>query len=141
MLPTIEDYDYSKVKEVKSRMKKTYHYFTIDERREIMADCNEQALILLEYMMDTKDTSPITDESVARSLGWSKRKAQHTRLMLENKGYFYKEVFTTSTGKKLIRYYIGKKAVNASKPLEDEDGYREVVTDENGMPIETGEER
>ena len=116
-MPVLNELDdnYSKVKRSKSRMKKTSYYYTIAEKKEIMSECNEQALILIEYMMDSKNTTPLTDEAMSNSLGWSKQKIQRTRLMLEEHGYFCKENYTTRDGKKLFKYYIGKEVVSKVK--------------------------
>ena len=65
-------------------------YLTIEQKREIMSECNDAGLILLEFYVSKQhiDNYNFADKVAANELGWRKQKVQRTRLALEKSGLF-----------------------------------------------------
>lgn len=86
-------------------------YLTMDEKREVIRECGDSAVILYEFYVSKQNTKDydFSDSKASRAIGWSREKVQRIRLKLEKYSYF-KRVKDHNT----YIFYIGKDAVLGS---------------------------
>lgn len=94
-----------------SKRKTIMAYLTSEQKREVIQECGDSALILYEYFVSKGniDNFEFTDVKSSRSLGWAVAKTQRIRLVLEKHNYFRK----VKDGNVFL-IYIGKVAVDKS---------------------------
>lgn len=99
----------------KSEKKLFMKYFiSTTEHLDIAKQIGDSAVLLyIQYLRMATFTHPsITDEGVARSLGWTVRKTRRYREALIKLGYYKRVSFTRPDGNKMVVYHIGKEAVS-----------------------------
>ena len=80
-------------KSIKGKAKRTgMYYLTLEEKREVMTDCGDSAVILYEFYISKGgvDDYDFSDGKAGRALGWTDSKVQRIRLVLEKKHFFRK---------------------------------------------------
>lgn len=95
------------------------HYLTEKEKKEVILECGDSALILIDYYI-SKGNIPnyeFNDSKTGYALGWKKEKVQRHRLLLEKNGYLYTKLFKASDGDRIINTYIGKENVLKGKQI------------------------
>ena len=92
---------------------------TMEEKVAIMKDCKETGLVLLEHYANMKSNASFSDQAVASNLCWNWTKVQRVRISLEQNGYFKRINFSSSNGRKLTRYIIGKTLVDKDNKQEE----------------------
>ena len=98
------------------------YYLSAKEHLEIATTIGDAGVLLfMQYLrMASFDHPSITDEGVARSLGWTERKARRYRGELTKHGWYKQVSYTRPDGNKMINYHIGKEAVSRiSKPKKE----------------------
>ena len=73
-----------------NRRKTAMNYLTLTQKIDVMTDCNEVALVLLEFYISKtgyKNYS-YSDDIVAKALCWKQSKVQKNRLLLVKHKYF-----------------------------------------------------
>jgi len=98
----------------KSKVTTTRYYLDADERRALIEDCGDAAVLLFEYyirLSSIKDLKPITDQTTADYFGWTKDKVRRLRRALVNKNWFRSSSFRHSNGIKGVTYYLGQEMV------------------------------
>ena len=95
----------------------TYAYLTEKERREVILDVGDNALILYEHYINKGNIKDyeFTDLKNANALGWKESKAKRLRWILQQNGYIHTAVFTHSTTRRVTHTYIGKDNVTKFK--------------------------
>ena len=83
------------------------------ERLDILKQANEQAFLLYQYYlrMASIGEQSMEDSAAAEYFNWSTRKVATARKALEKLGYFKRIIYTSSTGKKSVTYYVDKETV------------------------------
>ena len=74
-------------------------YLTWKQKKEVMTDINEVALVLLEFYISKLGTSDYSyaDDVVAKALEWTERKVGENRRKLTKYKYFRQEVTKNNT--------------------------------------------
>ena len=100
----------------KAKQKK-YMYLTLENKKTIITECGDAALILLDYFYLKANVPNFkhTDEKASYSLGWSTRKAKDIRLKLTKAGYFHQATARYPDGRKITTTYLGKDSVKEVK--------------------------
>lgn len=98
--------------QVKQYMK---YYISNQEHLQIAEEIGDSGVLMFMQLLRlaATDHPVITDEGVARSLGWTERKAKRYRLALTKFGWYKKKSFTRPDGVKMVTYHIGKESVGA----------------------------
>jgi len=97
----------------RSKKKVTTMYLTQQEKRELIKECGDAALILFEFYL-SKAGAPdyqYTDEKSGIALGWSTRKSKDVRLKLTKTGYFYEATARYGDGRHVTTTYLKKETV------------------------------
>lgn len=89
-------------------------YITHQEQLEITESIGDSAVLLYMYYlrMASLPHPVITDETAAKSLGWTPRKVKRYRLLLVKDGWYKESKYTRGNGTKGVEYHIGKDAVS-----------------------------
>ncbi|NOQ31818.1 MAG: hypothetical protein GQ570_11910 [Helicobacteraceae bacterium] len=75
-------------------------YLTMEQKREVMSQCKETGLVLLEYYLSKAGTPNFeyTDEKSAIALGWDISKVSRVRRILEKEDLYKRELFSSKSG-------------------------------------------
>lgn len=100
---------------IKPKRAKTM-YLSLSEKREIIKDLNETALVLYEYFIGSSKSPAFnpSDKAICYALGWKITKARDTRLLIQKNNYLKIEKYKNGN-KKLYRVYLGKENVLNAK--------------------------
>lgn len=96
---------------------------TRTEHLEIARDIGDAGVLLyMHYLrLCSGDHPDINDEQVAKSLGWTVRKTRDIRGKLSKHGWFRQVNYTRPDKVKGTDYHIGKEAVAALGPINQEE--------------------
>ena len=94
-------------------------YLKLEDKREIMSDIGDAALILFEYYLSKSGTPNFdySDKKAANALGWTIRKVLDVRLKLTKAGYFLQRKGKYNDGSLIVTTYLGKEEVSKTKEL------------------------
>ena len=85
---------------------------TWTQKKEVVADINEIALMLLEFYYSKAGFDyEFEDAQVAKALDWTVKKVSDNRRRLEKAGYFKKEI-TRNSKSSTLNVLIGKESWN-----------------------------
>lgn len=92
-------------------------YLTWIQKKEIMAECGDAAVILFEFFLSKAGIRDYqyTDSKAGKVLGWKNSKVKNVRLKLRSAGYFYEKSAGYSDGSKITTTYLGKREVEKAK--------------------------
>jgi len=92
-------------------------YLTWIQKKEIMAECGDAAVILFEFFLSKAGIRDYqyTDGKAGKVLGWKDSKVKKVRLKLRSAGYFYEESASYTHGRKVTTTYLGKQEVQKAK--------------------------
>jgi len=133
MLKVIKEYP---TRAKKSTRKSTTMYLKLTEKKELIQECGDAALILYEYWL-LKAGIPdfqFTDYKSAKALGWSQSKATQIRLKLTKADYFHEASARYTDGRHVTTSYLGKEMVKEIKE------YNHRAINDDGVVIEIKEE-
>ena len=102
--------DYNIKAFMKNRSKTLMNYLTLKQKLDVMADCNEIALVLLEFYCSKSGYSAYSysDLAVCQALRWKKSKVQKNRLLLTKHNYF-KQIVTSNNKNTHVETVLGQK--------------------------------
>jgi len=118
------------------KRKQTMHYLTIKEKKEVILECGDAALIMYEFYISkggAKDYQFI-DSKTSAALGWDISKAKRIRLKLEKHKYVKTLTFSNKKGKYVVTY-IGKENTSGT----DGKGFIHSEISENNMIVSNEE--
>ena len=101
----------------------TYMYLRFNDKKELMSECGDAALILMEYYLSKGGAFgfEFTDEKSADVLGWSERKVGDSRRRLIKAYYFLQKSGRYSDGTVFKTTFLGKKRVKKYLKIGEED--------------------
>lgn len=85
-------------------------YLRLQDKVEIMQECNSDAVILFEYYLSKAGIGEFefTDVKTATALKWTERKVQEVRKKLTKAGYYLQKKGSYNDGRKIVTTYLGK---------------------------------
>ncbi|MDO8909829.1 MAG: hypothetical protein Q7W55_15180 [Pseudohongiella sp.] len=100
----------------------TYHYLRLQDKVDVMKTCKEAGLILYEFYLSRAGYQDFTfdDDTVAKSLKWTKSKVKKTRLKLTIHRYFLQRKGKLNDGGKMVITYLDRKLIKAVLGESDE---------------------
>ncbi len=109
-------------------------YLRLQDKVEIMQDCNsDAAVILFEYYLSKAgiEEFEFSDYKASHALKWSERKVQEVRKKLTKAGYFLQKKGNYRDGRKIITTYLGKEKTKEFLTLEHYEKVEESKYEEN----------
>lgn len=112
ILPKPPDEVNSKVNK-RNRIAHTKYEVQDSEREDIITNLSDAAFMLYQYYLRCAsiDDIPMEDRNAQAYFKWSTSKVARARKQLEKAGYFKKIIYTATSGKRTITYYISKDRV------------------------------
>ena len=106
-----------------SRRKSTTMYLTTKEKKQLITECGDAGLILMDYYYSKAGVPNFeyTDNKSATALGWTERKVQTSRLKLTKNHWYYEASGRYSDGRFIKTFYLGKETVTSQKEIEHKD--------------------